>query len=344
MRPSRARSAAVALLAVLLAGGCVAGIAAAYGFARFARAWGHPHVGWLALAVAGQLLAIPAYAVAYGPLARMDRGMRLRAPLLLRITLAGFGAFVVGGGFHLDKRANRALECSEREADMRVLGMGALEWALLAPASWATAVLLLVEGNRRVLPSVLWPWALAVPLGSALALWLAVPERCERLFGGEGRMRSRVRLVLSGVGILRRLIAEPGRFWPAWLGIAAYWGLEIASLFGAARFIGLRLTGGETILAYATGYALTRRSIPLGGAAVTEAFLTFALHWAGQPVPQALAAVVVYRVLNLVLPALPALVAHARLEPVLEAADAGRPAGAAELRTAEAPLLRPTRR
>jgi uncharacterized membrane protein YbhN (UPF0104 family) len=61
------------------------------------------------------------------------------------------------------------------------------------------------------------------------------------------------------------------------------------------------------ILAYATGYVLTRRSLPLGGAGIVEVALTFALHWVGVPLGRALVGVVIYRLFNLWLPILPAL-------------------------------------
>lgn len=54
---------------------------------------------------------------------------------------------------------------------------------------------------------------------------------------------------------------------------------------------------------------LTRCSLPLAGAVVTEVLLTFALHWCGAPLGPALAAVVVYRLFNLVLAAGPSLLA-----------------------------------
>jgi hypothetical protein len=47
--------------------------------------------------------------------------------------MAGFGPFAAGGGFALDKRALHAIEDDEHAATVRVLGLGALEWALLAP-------------------------------------------------------------------------------------------------------------------------------------------------------------------------------------------------------------------
>jgi hypothetical protein len=146
-------------------------------------------------------------------------------------------------------------------------------------------------------------------------------------------------LALRGVAILRTLAGSITTSWPAWAGVGLYWALDIASLYGAVRFIGLRPDLGETMLAYATGYALTRRSTPLGGAGATEALMTFALHWVGQPVAPALAAVVVYRLFNFVLPTLPALRVRRRIKPLLDAGDRenGSPAPRVRRRAA-APL------
>ena len=66
--------------------------------------------------------------------------------------------------------------------------------------------------------------------------------------------------------------------------------------------------------AYATGYAATRRSLPLGGAGVTEVLMTFSLYWVREPLAPALAAVVAYRVFNFLLVATPALIAHYQLQ------------------------------
>ena len=59
--------------------------------------------------------------------------------------------------------------------------------------------------------------------------------------------------------------------------------------------------------AYATGYVLTRRSLPGGGAGVVEVLMTFALVWVGLPLAPALLGVCIYRLFNFWLPILPAL-------------------------------------
>ncbi len=63
------------------------------------------------------------------------------------------------------------------------------------------------------------------------------------------------------------------------------------------------------MVGYATGYALTRRTLPLAGAGAVEALLPFALTWVGYGLPAAVLAVFAYRVFNLWLPLGPAAAA-----------------------------------
>jgi uncharacterized membrane protein YbhN (UPF0104 family) len=309
----------VTLIALALAVAVVLVIAAAWGFDAFLRAWSHPHYGWLAVVGCAELLAVGAYVVAYRGIALVHGGPRLTRGLALRVVTAGFGPFAVGGGFALDKRALYAIENDERASTVRVLGLGALEWAVLAPLAWACAVGLLLSGDPGPMKSVLWPWAIAVPVGFALGLWATKPGRFERLERKTGHWQT-LHIALEGVGVLHALADDVPRYWRAWVGIALYWVFDIASFYGAVRFIGLHTNVAETVVAYATGYALTRRSMPLGGAGATEALLTFSLHWVGQPIPASLAAVVVYRVFNFVVLTVPALIARSHVEPLLVAA------------------------
>ncbi len=313
----RAHPTAATVFAFAVAAVAVVAIAAGYGFAHFGHAFTHLSWGWLVLAAGGALMAMGAYAIAYRTLVRFEDGPQLPPGLLLRMVIVGFGPFVAAGGFAMDKRALQKLDGEPPDPTVRVLGLGAIEWAVLAPVAWGAAVALLASGDARPMPSLLWPWALAVPIGFALGLWLATPERTDRVCARGGRARTALGRALRGVGVLRTLATGVTRCWLVWVGMTLYWVLEIASLYGAARFIGLHLNVGEIILAYATGYALTRRSMPLGGAGVTEALMTFALHWVGQPVASALAAVVIYRIFNFVLPAAPALIFRRHLDPLV---------------------------
>jgi uncharacterized membrane protein YbhN (UPF0104 family) len=328
----------VTIFAFALATGAVIAIAIAYGLDTFAKAWSSPHYGWLALVLGGELLAMPAYVVAYRAVTQVHGGPPLAVPLAVRIVTAGFGPFAVQGGFSVDRNALHAIHDDEHEATVGVLSLGALEWALLAPAAWVSAVVSLSGEDSKVMDSLAWPWAVAVPIGFGLGLWLSGPSRRGRIAAGEEGWRHRVALALHGIGALHALAGDLRNWWRAWIGAALYWTLDIACLYGSVRFIGLRADLAETILAYATGYALTRRSTPLGGAGATEALMTFSLHWVGQPVPGALAAVVVYRVFNFALPTVPALIVRRRVGPLLDAGYERRAAAEWEHDHAAAPL------
>lgn len=309
----------VTVFAFALAAGTVIVIALAYRVDSFFDAWANLHWGWLALAAGAELLAIPAYVLAYRAVTHVHGGPPLPVPIAARVVTAGFGPFAVQGGFSVDHNALQAIHDDAHEATVRVLSLGALEWALLAPAAWVCAVVSLAKADSKVLDSLAWPWAIAVPIGFVLGLWLSAPSRRGRIGAGEEDWRHRLALALHGVGALHDLAGDLRSWWTGWIGAALYWTLDIACLYGSMRFIGLHTNLAEAILAYATGYALTRRSTPLGGAGATEALMTFSLHWVGQPVPASLAAVVVYRTFNFVLPTVPSLIARKQMDPLLDA-------------------------
>jgi uncharacterized membrane protein YbhN (UPF0104 family) len=278
---------------------------------------------WIALCVLAQGPALVAYAVAYRSLARLRGGPDLTLAASMRIVLTGFGAFAAGGGFAIDRRALHAPGESAETANVRVVGIGALEYAVLAPAACACAIVLLASGDGGVRADVLWPWAILVPLGFAAAMWYTRRRRGRR--PGDERLRTAV----EGVGLLRELAAHPHRHAGAWLGMSFHWAAEIASLYGALRLFGAHLGAPATILAYATGYAATRRTLPLGGAGLTEALMSLALLWAGLPLARAVPAVLAYRVANLLLPVVPALRSHRAVKPLLDEGDARRTATSA---------------
>lgn len=277
---------------------------------------------WIALIAGAELVAYPAYMLAYRALAQLHGHAPLSLPLVARVVVAGFGPFSIGGGFGIDKQVLAGLREDEHSARIHVIGLGMLEWAVLAPLTCIVAIVLLATG-ANILPSLLWPWAIAVPLGFGFALWISAPARLERMtWLQHGRRRRWVAGVLEGVGTLHTLVSHPRRYAGAWLGVALYWAADIAAFYGGLRTFGLDPGAGRVIIAYSTGYAATRRSLPLGGAGITEFLMTYALYWVRQPLAPALAAVVAYRVFNFLLAATPALIAHRQLRPVIEAGEA----------------------
>jgi uncharacterized membrane protein YbhN (UPF0104 family) len=307
------------LVAYVIASAAVSAIALAFGFDRFIDVWGHLHPILLVWVGGAAIASIFAYIVAYRSLMHFDDGPHLSIANAIRIVAHGFGPFVPAGGFDVDKRAIEGLHGDSCEAGLRVFAIGAMELAMLAPAACVAAIILLLDNDLHADPTVLWPWAVCVPVGFVVGFWLinrvreGVDPHGPGLRGSWGR-------AVRGAWMLADLGRQPIDGWPALLGMAAYWAADILSFYASARFLSVPINLASAIVAYATGYALTRRSLPLGGAGITEVLMTFALHWLGVPVLHALAVVVVYRLFNFVFPAAPALWAHHRVLGLFSAA------------------------
>jgi len=295
----------IAAIAVLL-------IARVTGADKVGRAFDSVHLGWIALTAGAELFAYPAYMVAYRSLARVHGHPALALPLVARVVIAGFGPFTIGGGFGVDRQALQALHEDEHSAMVRVLALGTLEWAVLAPIACVVSIVLLAK-RADIMASLLWPWAIAVPLGFAFALWISVPARAKRISHVGGAPRRWLARTLEGVGVLHTLLRSPRAYMGAWLGTGLYWAADIAAFYGGLRTFGLDPGFSKVIIAYATGYAATRRSLPLGGAGVTEALMIYALYWVRLPLAPSLAAVVAYRAFNFMLAATPGLIAYHQL-------------------------------
>ena len=304
-------------LAAAIAAIAVIAIAHVTGADAIGRAFEDVDPGWIAVVAGAELLTYPAYIAAYRVVAAIHGHAPLSLPVVTRIVVAGFGPFALGGGFGVDMRVLETIHEDERSARVRVMALGIFEWAILAPTACITAIVLLAQG-ANIMPSLLWPWALAVPPCVVLALWASAPARTERLgkaFGG--RLELLVQ-VLEGIDGVRRMVTtHPSREFGAWLGICVYWAADMFGLWAALRTFGIDLSVGKLIIAYSTGYAATRRSLPLGGAGATEVLMTYALYWLREPLAPALAAVMLYRVFNFLLIAIPAMIAHRQLEPML---------------------------
>lgn len=307
-------------MATAIAAIAVLAIVQATGGKAVSRAFSDVDPGWLGLIAIAELLTYPAYVIAYRSIARVHGHAPLALPLVARVVVAGFGPFAIGGGFGIDRQALHALHEDEHSARVRVLALGTLEWAVLAPFTCVVAIVMLATG-AHIAPSLLWPWALAVPTGLGFALWASAPGRLQRISRIGGRRRQWLAQLLEGVGVLHTLIRHPREYAGAWLGTMLYWAADIAAFYGGLRAFGIDPYAGKVIIAYATGYVATRRSLPFGGAGVTEALMTYSLYWLGEPIAPALAAVVAYRAFNFLLAATPALIAHREVKPLLATAE-----------------------
>jgi uncharacterized membrane protein YbhN (UPF0104 family) len=303
------RVVAVSIAATIVAAGVVIVLAVVSGVQSVGHAFSDVRPHWIVVLAVAEILTVPAYLLSYRSVFGF-RGTPPRLPLAVWLVLAGFGPFAVRGGFGLDHQAQRMLGSDGESAGVRVLAMSALEWTVLAPAAWIASIVMLVDGTDAM-ASLLWPWAVVTPIGMALGLWATAPERDLRWIR-DGRLRAPAHFV-DAVRIVHEMLRHPLRGWPAWLGTLGYWAADIAALYAACRMFGLRVGAAGVIVAYGTGYVITRRAMPLAGAGITEFLLTYALHWVGEPLAPALAAVVAYRVFNLLLATTPALLAHRRL-------------------------------
>jgi uncharacterized membrane protein YbhN (UPF0104 family) len=303
----------VLVLPTLLALGAIAGLADLAGGERLDKAARHLHPAWLVLCFGGELVAYAGYVLAVRDTAKVDRGPKLSFGHSIRAVVGGFGVFAAtrtSGGFAVDYWALRTAGENREGAVARVLALGALEYAVLAPAALCAAIAVLADGEDISLGLTL-PWLAVIP-GALVAIWMTSPKRAPRYAThspGAGRIREGFAHSVAGLSMLRRmLVAPPREHGLGLLGTAAYWAGDIACLWGALQLFGNpRLSLPALIIGYATGYVLTRRSLPAGGAGVVEIALTFALHWVGFPFVRALLGVVVYRLFNLWLPIIPAL-------------------------------------
>jgi uncharacterized membrane protein YbhN (UPF0104 family) len=268
---------------------------------------------WFLVALSAEVVAYLGYVLGYREVSRVDEGPEMGHGHAAAAVAAGFGPFVTQGGFALDLHAFKQTGISDREARVRVLGLGALEYATLAPAACIASIQLLADGAHTPTMGLTLPWATAVPLGFVAALW-AMGHRHK--FSHRGWLRDGIAQCLESIYVLKCLFARRHLAGPA--GAAVYWFGEIVCLWACLQAFSHRTPNGELLLlGYATGYALTRRTLPLGGAGAVEALLPFALSWTGVPLAAAVLAVFTYRVFNFWLPVVPAVVGMRSLRSVV---------------------------
>lgn len=265
---------------------------------------------WFAAAFGAQALAYVAYAFALQGTASVDGGPRIGFRQSVRVVTAGFGAYFARsakGAFELDYRALRGAGARRQEAMARIVGLGMLEYAVLAPAALGAAMWIYASPHGNRYAALTLPWLAVVP-GFLAAAWFTTDARQGRLQArrGEGGRHAAMAHAVGGLAILRRLLLHPHRHLRALLGTSLYWFCEMVCLWASLRAFHADVAIPALVLAYATGYVVSRRGLPLGGIGVAEAFLTFSLFWLGVPLPKALLGVFAYRAFNFWLALLPA--------------------------------------
>src|SRR2546423_11239515 len=110
-----------------LALGAAVGISWAAGFENVLHQLRRVDPIWLPVAFGMEVAAYFGYVVAYREIARVGGGPRLGLGRAGAIVAAGFGVFVIRGGFVVDRHALEAAGLEPRQARIRVLGLRALE-------------------------------------------------------------------------------------------------------------------------------------------------------------------------------------------------------------------------
>ncbi len=266
---------------------------------------------WLVICLGAELLGYVGYVLALRNIARVDDGPKLSFALTARTVVSGFGVYAAAhaaGGFAVDYWALRRAGLRREQAIARVAGLGVLEYAVLAPVALVCALILFADSADHVQDSMTLPWLAVIP-GFGIALWVSSPRRrwSETGFEEGGRIRASIAHALAGLVTLRSLCRRPVEHLPGLLGVAFYWFGDIACLWAALRTFSVHVSWPALVVAYATGYVASRRSLPAGGAGIVEVLMTFALVWVGLPLAPALAGVLVYRLFNFWLPIVPAL-------------------------------------
>jgi uncharacterized membrane protein YbhN (UPF0104 family) len=291
--------AALTVLAVLLYVGAAAGLSAIPGYAVMRHTLAGVRWGWLLASLGGVGVAFVGYLLAWRGIARgAGAGGSLSRRQRLAAVVTGFGGFIGRGGSAIDRYTMLASGMDEREADVRLAGIDALEHTPLAVGCCVAAIYLLAKGRTDPPPlDFVWPWAVAPLLGAAVVIPLVILYR-DRFRDAHG-FRRYLGIGLDSVALLGKLMRDPvgGPF--AFAGMTLFWVGEMFALWAGLAAFGARVSVPFVILADAVGYVLTRRAAPLGGAGFIDAFLALCLWDFNVPLAQAIAGVFAYRFFSL---------------------------------------------
>jgi uncharacterized membrane protein YbhN (UPF0104 family) len=301
-----AHTVAFVVIAAALAAAALFGLAFVAGPGAVLHRLVHPRLFWLPVAFGATVASYLGYMLAYRECACAGSGPDLPLAHVGALVAGGFGLFIPRGGFALDVDALEVAGLPRREARVRTMSLGTLEYAVLAPVAFAISLTLLASGVQEV--DVPLSWAVGVPVGAVIALSLV---RHRKALARRDGWRARLANALDGIVHTLDLVRDVRSGALALLGMAVYWAADIFVLWAclAVFWPDGRPSAAVIILGYASGYALTRRSLPLAGAGAVETMLPFALMWTGIALPAAILCVFIYRLFNLWLPLVPAAAA-----------------------------------
>lgn len=293
---------ATVLVGAALAVAAFAGVGWVAGFGAISTLTHNADWVWLPLAVAFVAVSHFGYALAYREVLSSRGGPTVSFGRIGASVLAGFGMLTPRGGFTMDQGVMCEHGLSAPAARGRVMTLGMLEYGLLAPAAFVCAVVLFVE-HFPARGGVLVSWLIGVPVGAAIVGVLFLVRRWLPLTGW---LWTALRRSLDAISAMVRIVVSSRAGLFAAGGMALYWAADIAALGACLVVVRHSVPVSVLIVGYATGYALTRRSLPFAGAGAAEALMPFAMHWMTVPLATAVLAVFAYRLCNVWLPLGPA--------------------------------------
>ena len=316
------------MAAAILVAGAIALIGHLSDWSQILDIAGEADPRWLAVCIAGEILAYVGYILAYHDLARARGGPRMSYWTVSRVVALGFGATAVGssaGGLAIDFWALHRAGSPVHEAARRILALNTLEWGVLAAGAMISSALILAGVGDAPLGMTLG-WLIVVPLCVLAAAWVSAPGRGERLStvpprvatprgGGPRawwRYLTRALAVgfadaIGGVVFVRWLLRDARRQVRGLLGYPIYWAGQLTVVYGALRAFDADLGLAPLVVAFTTGYVVTALPLPAGGAGGIEAALSLTLNAVGVPLESALLAAVTYRIVAFWLPLIPTL-------------------------------------
>ena len=285
---TRRRQLVVASVSLSVMAAVVVGLDAIAGSRLVLRTALHVRPELLVYCVAFQLLALVSYAGPYWVALRTSSGARIPPTQAAAWSMTGFAAFLPWGGFEFDKRLLSATTDPQR-ARRCIRLLSVLEYLALSPVAWAAALTLALRGDKAQ-SSLYLSWIIGVPVGVVFAFWAVQHLDRIRRHGAAGRW---IGNALESMMAVARAARQP-RAGLAVAGMSLYWAAEIASFAVAIKAFGVEISVPAAIVALATGYTPTRRTLPLAGSGIAAVLLCLAGTWVGIPLQQAIPGVIVY--------------------------------------------------
>lgn len=236
---------------------------------------------WLFYIVIAQSFAYWSYVIPYKYV------FNIKYHEALRQSFTGFHPFRAGGGFIYDIKSHKTLI-----GRAKVLYLGLWEYAALAPAVFIAAI---YSYSDRLIPTQLsLPWVIGVPAGLIVFMLVLASRKHIRNHPA----------IEQTLNLIHHMLFEesPKHTMILVVGMAMYWFGEVMTLYCSLQLFDLSLGWFAMLIAYASGYLITRRSLPLGGAGVVLITLSLALRFVGLKLSYAVLVAVTYQVANLSIP------------------------------------------